>query len=125
MESSWVGETLQALIRTTDAAPWAITSTGYLGTAFSEAASWATAAAERIHPLDSSHSAAWALGAGICAGSSSILTAASAGIILHEESRRFKDGKHVITFRRYLAFGLGFSLFMLAFYTVYFSLVRF
>ncbi|HPM79675.1 MAG TPA: SLC13 family permease, partial [Candidatus Anammoximicrobium sp.] len=125
MEASWVGETLQAVIRDSGPSPWAITTTGYLGTMFSEAASWATAAAERIHPLDNSHTAAWALGGGICAGSSSILTAASAGIILHEESRRFKEGKHAVTFRRYLAFGLASSLFMLAFYTFYFSFFPF
>lgn len=125
MEASWVGETLQKAIRDSGASPWAITTTGYFGTLLSEAASWATAAAGRIHPLDGSHTAAWSLGGGICAGSSSILTAASAGIILHEESRRFKDGKHAITFRRYLGFGLAFSLFMLVFYTTWYSVVRF
>jgi Na+/H+ antiporter NhaD/arsenite permease-like protein len=101
-----------------------IAITGYLGTMFTEAASWATAVAHQIHGGGfTEHRAAWALGGGICAGSSSIITAASAGIILAEESRRFKE-PHAITFRRYLPFGLGFSLFMLVFYSVYFSLVH-
>jgi hypothetical protein len=43
-------------------------------------------------------------------------TAASAGIILAEESQRLNDPEHAITFQRYLAFGLSFSLFMLLFY---------
>jgi Na+/H+ antiporter NhaD/arsenite permease-like protein len=77
-----------------------------------------------IQQLDPSHAAAWALGGGICAGSSSLVTAASAGIILAEESQRFNDPEHAITFRRYLAFGLPFSLFMLIFYATYFTFVR-
>jgi Na+/H+ antiporter NhaD/arsenite permease-like protein len=124
VEQSWIGETLQDMIERSGAAPWAITVTGYLGTTFTEAASWVSAAATRIHPLDQSHTAAWALGAGICAGSSSIVTAASAGIILSTESRRFGPD-HEISFRRYLAFGLPFSLFMLLFYSVYFSVLRY
>lgn len=124
-----MGYTLQQQIVATDGAPWAIAITGYLGTMFTEAASWATAASSRIHALGNtpgleiahSHAAAWALGGGICAGSSSLITAASAGIILAEESSRFKDEKHTITFRRYLPFGLAFSLFMLVFYAIYFT----
>ena len=77
-----------------------------------------------IYAANPSHAAAWALGGGICAGSSSLVTAASAGIILAEESGRFNDPEHAITFKRYLAFGLPFSLFMLLFYSVYFSFVR-
>jgi Na+/H+ antiporter NhaD/arsenite permease-like protein len=131
-EYSWVGYMLQRQIIATNAAPWAIAITGYLGTMFTEAASWATAASQQIYALGNqpeleiarSHAAAWALGGGICAGSSSLITAASAGIILAEESGRFKDEKHVITFRRYLPFGLSFSLFMLVFYAVYFTLIR-
>lgn len=130
-EHSWVGYMLQHQIRQTEAAPWAIAITGYLGTMFTEAASWATAASDQIYSLNDtpelakaaqSHAAAWALGGGICAGSSSLVTAASAGIILAEESGRFKDDKHTITFRRYLPFGLAFSAFMLVFYAVYFTI---
>lgn len=130
-EQSWVGHVLREQILATKAAPWAIAITGYLGTTFTEAASWATAASGQIYALGDqpglelarSHAAAWALGGGICAGSSSIVTAASAGIILAEESGRFKDEKHVITFRKYLPFGLSFSLFMLVFYALYFTFV--
>lgn len=127
--NSWIGDELQALIRSTapaeqEAQPWAISLTGYLGTMFTEAASWATLASEKIHATSISHSAAWALGGGICAGSSSLVTAASAGVILAEESGRFKDA-HAITFRRYLPFGLTFSAFMLIFYSAFFTLFRF
>ena len=52
------------------------------------------------------------------------MTAASAGIILAEESARFRDPNHMITFRSYLPFGLAFSLGMLVFYAVYFTIVR-
>lgn len=125
VEHSWIGAILQRLITDAGAAPWSLAITGYLGTTFTEAASWATAAAARIYPLNESHTAAWSLGGGICAGSSSILTAASAGIILWEESRRQKDPRHFITFGRYLPFGVLFSLLMLLFYCLYFSLRRF
>jgi Na+/H+ antiporter NhaD/arsenite permease-like protein len=121
---SWIGTSLQEQLVAAQAAPWVIAVTGYFGTTFTEAASWATAVSNSIYQLDQSHAAAWALGGGICAGSSSLVTAASAGIILAEESQRFKDPEHAITFRRYLAFGLPFSLFMLAFYSIYFTLVR-
>jgi Na+/H+ antiporter NhaD/arsenite permease-like protein len=121
---SWIGNTLYQQLIAAKAAPWVIAVTGYFGTTFTEAASWATAVSESIHQLDPSHAAAWALGGGICAGSSSLVTAASAGIILAEESQRFNDPDHAITFRRYLAFGLPFSFFMLAFYALYFTFVR-
>jgi Na+/H+ antiporter NhaD/arsenite permease-like protein len=124
-EHSWIGTTLQRLIQDSGAAPWAIAVTGYLGTTFTEAASWATAAASHIFPLNPSRTAAWSLGGGICAGSSSILTAASAGIILWAESRRQKDPHHVISFGRYLPFGILFSLLMLVFYIVYFTIRRY
>ena len=52
------------------------------------------------------------------------MTAASAGIILAEESQQFNDPDHTITFRKYLAFGLPFSLFMLVFYATYFTFVK-
>lgn len=125
VEHSWIGMVLQKVIQGTHAAPWAIALTGTLGTISTEAASWATVAAARIFPLDSSHTAAWALGSGICAGSSAIVTAASAGIILCEESRKFQDPKHEITFRNYLVFGLPIALFMLLFYICYFSIFRY
>ena len=121
---SWIGSTLYQQLIAAKAAPWVIAVTGYFGTTFTEAASWATAVSQSIHQLDSSHAAAWALGGGICAGSSSLVTAASAGIILAEESQRFNDPEHAITFRRYLAFGLPFSLFMLVFYASYFTVFR-
>jgi Na+/H+ antiporter NhaD/arsenite permease-like protein len=121
---SWIGAMLHEQLIAAKAAPWIIAVTGYFGTTFTEAASWATAVSHAIQQLDPSHAAAWALGGGICAGSSSLVTAASAGIILAEESQRFNDPEHAITFRRYLAFGLPFSLFMLIFYAVYFSIFR-
>jgi Na+/H+ antiporter NhaD/arsenite permease-like protein len=125
IEHSWIGHYLQQLIVHAGASKWAIVLTGYFGTSFTEAASWATVAAGQIYPLDQSHSAAWALGGGICAGSSSIVTAASAGIILCQETTRVGDSDDHITFGRYLPFGIGFSLVMLAFYSVYFSLIQF
>ena len=124
---SWIGATLYEQLLAAKGTPWltAVTTvTGYFGTMFTEAASWATAVSEPIQHLDPGHAAAWALGGGICAGSSSLVTAASAGIILAEESQRFNDPEHAITFRRYLAFGLPFSFFMLIFYAVYFSVFR-
>jgi Na+/H+ antiporter NhaD/arsenite permease-like protein len=126
---SWIGAKLQELIESTssegsEAQPWAICLTGYIGTMFTEAASWATLASKTIQVSSPSHSAAWALGGGICAGSSSLVTAASAGVILAEESGRFKEA-HAITFSRYVLFGVGFSLFMLLFYSTYFSLIRY
>ncbi len=121
---SWIGHILYQQLIAAQAAPWVIAMTGYFGTTFTEAASWATAVSHSIQQLDPSHAAAWALGGGICAGSSSLVTAASAGIILAEESKRFNDPEHAITFRRYLAFGLPFSLFMLIFYSIYFTLFR-
>ena len=124
VSNSWIGATLYQQLIAAKAAPWVISVTGYFGTTFTEAASWATAVSGPIHGLDASHAAAWALGGGICAGSSSLVTAASAGIILAEESGRFNDPEHAITFKRYLAFGLPFSLFMLVFYAVYFTIFR-
>lgn len=124
VSQSWIGHELYAQLIAAKAAPWVIATTGYLGTMFTEAASWATAVSKSIHGLDSSHAAAWALGGGICAGSSSLVTAASAGIILAEESGRFNDPEHAITFKRYIIFGVPFSLFMLVFYSAYFTIVR-
>lgn len=121
---SWIGKSLYDQLIAAQAQPWIIAVTGYFGTMFTEAASWATAVSQSIHTLDPSHASAWALGGGICAGSSSLVTAASAGIILAEESQRFNDPEHAITFKRYIAFGVPFSLFMLFFYAAYFTIFR-
>ena len=121
---SWIGYVLNQQLLASHGATWVISTTGYFGTTFTEAASWATAVSGSIHAANPSHAAAWALGGGICAGSSSLVTAASAGIILAEESGRFNDPEHAITFQRYLAFGLPFSLFMLVFYATYFTFVH-
>lgn len=122
--NSWIGHSLHEQLIASHAAPAMIAVTGYFGTMFTEAASWATAVSGPIHGLSPSHNAAWALGGGICAGSSSLVTAASAGIILAEESKRFNDTEHTITFSRYLYFGVPFSLFMLLFYSLYFTFVH-
>jgi len=124
VERSWIGDSLQALVANSGAAPWSIALSGYFGTTFTEAASWASAASARIYPLAPSHADAWALGGGICAGSSSILTAASAGIILAMESRRAKDPTHEMTFGRYLGLSIPFSIFMLGVYIAVFSIWR-
>jgi Na+/H+ antiporter NhaD/arsenite permease-like protein len=121
LSNSEVGSLLQSGIASTGGAPWAILLASYVGTLMSEAASWAAAAAPLTHAVNPSHGGAWALGAGICAGSSSILTAASAGIILWTQTKRF-DG-HAITFRAYLPFGLLASFAMLAFYGIAFSIM--
>ena len=123
-----IGTFLQGTIENTQTspghvAPAAVLVTGYLGTMFTEAASWVTAVGGPIQKLDPSHVSAWALGAGICAGSSSLVTAASAGVVLAEESSRFRDPEHAVTFRSYLPFGIGFSLLMLAFYALWFTFV--
>lgn len=123
VEHSWIGHSLHTAVQAFGAAPWSIAVTGYLGTMFTEAASWASAAASAIHPLDGSHASAWALGAGICAGSSSLVTAASAGIILSQESRRFKAEGHAVSFRTYLPFGLLWSVSMLMTYILILSAI--
>jgi Na+/H+ antiporter NhaD/arsenite permease-like protein len=111
---SALGAMLEELIQSSGGETWAIAMSSYIGTMFTEAASWAAAAAPITHSANSSNAAAWALGGGICAGSSSLLTAASAGIILWTESRRFPG--HAVEFRDYLPFGLCASLLMLCFY---------
>ncbi len=123
---SSIGAFLHEQIETTQTspghvAPAAVLVTGYFGTMFTEAASWVTAVGASIQKLDPSHVSAWALGAGICAGSSSLVTAASAGVVLAEESGRFKDPEHAVTFRSYLGFGIGFSLAMLGIYALWFT----
>jgi len=101
---------------------WAIAAASYVGTLFTEAASWATAVAPIIHTAAPTHTAAWALGAGICAGSSSLVTAASAGIILTHETQDNKEEARV-TFGSYLPFGLCFSLGMLIYYIIVLSIL--
>jgi Na+/H+ antiporter NhaD/arsenite permease-like protein len=114
--SSWIKE----IITKTNGSIFSIAATSYLGTLLTEAASWASASANTIHQISSLKSGAWALGGGICAGSSSILTAASAGILLNTISRELGEE---LTFKDYLFFGLLFSFFMLLFYTGWFSLI--
>ena len=99
-----------------------IVITSFFGTLFTEAASWASAAAPIVHKLNNSPQAAWALGAGICAGSSSLVTAASAGIILTNETKdNEKDYK--ITFSKYIPYGLGISALMVLYYIITLSLL--
>jgi Na+/H+ antiporter NhaD/arsenite permease-like protein len=114
VDQSAVGDHLKAFVQSTGGAPWAIALSAYAGTAVTEAASWASAVARATHLVNPSHAGAWALGGGICAGSSALLTSASAGIILLTESRRFKG--HEVTFGTYMGFGLATSISMLAFY---------
>jgi Na+/H+ antiporter NhaD/arsenite permease-like protein len=51
-----------------------------------------------------------------------LITAASAGLILWAESRRFPG--HEVTFGKYLVFGLPASLAMLVFYIVFLTFVH-
>lgn len=101
---------------------WSIATASYLGTLLTEAASWATAVSPIIQASAPTHAAAWALGAGVCAGSSSLVTAATAGIILTRETRDNSDDARV-TFGSYLLFGLTFSLVMLGYYIIVLSIV--
>src|SRR5205823_3444419 len=57
---SWIGNLLHEQLIAAKAAPWGIAVTGYFGTTFTEAASWATAVSSSIFKLDPSHAAAWA-----------------------------------------------------------------
>jgi hypothetical protein len=50
---SWIGKTLYDQLIAANAAPWVIAVTGYFGTTFTEAASWATAVSHPIQQLDS------------------------------------------------------------------------
>jgi Na+/H+ antiporter NhaD/arsenite permease-like protein len=121
VDRSGIGLFLRAFVELTHAAPWAIAISSYFGTAFTEAASWAAAVAPTTFKANSSHAAAWALGGGICAGSSSLITAASAGIILATESKQFHG--HAVKFGTYLNFGLIVSIAMLSFYSFYFTFI--
>lgn len=97
------------------AAVWLIIIISYFGTLFTEAASWASAAAPIVHGISSSPKTAWALGAGICAGSSSLITAATAGIILLNETKG-NEKEEKMTFKQYLFTGLVFSSLMIGYY---------
>lgn len=101
---------------------WAIVLTSYFGTLLTEAASWASATAPIIHAQASTHASAWALGSGIFAGSSSLITAASAGIILTNETKDNPEHSK-ITFGSYVFFGLLFSVSILVYYIIVLSLL--
>lgn len=101
---------------------FAITGISYIGTLLTEAASWASAAAPIVYAHNSSHLGAWALGAGIFSGSSSLVTAASAGIILTQETKNLPKGDQ-INFGSYVKFGLAFSLLILIFYSIVLSFI--
>mgnify|MGYP001565700455 CR=1 FL=1 len=117
-----IGIVIQNWLLKSSMSVWAIASASYLGTLLTEAASWASAAAPLIHSQAPSHLAAWALGSGIFAGSSSLVTAASAGIILTQETKNNPvDSK--ISFGSYVVFGILFSLFMLGYYIMILSLL--
>jgi Na+/H+ antiporter NhaD/arsenite permease-like protein len=121
VDQSALGDHLRLFVQSMSGAPWAIALSSFLGTAVTEAASWAAAVAHTTHDANPSHAGAWALGSGICAGSSALLTSASAGIILLTESRRFRG--HEVNFSAYMGFGLAGSILMLAFYILCFSLI--
>lgn len=117
-----IGEWLKEILFSNSAPVWLIAVASYFGTLLTEAASWANAASPIVNAVDISHRAAWALGGGICAGSSSLVTAASAGVILmHETEDNEKNSR--ITFGSYIKFGLPFSLFMLLYYVVILNLL--
>ena len=107
---------LKSWLQNLQAPVWAIALISYVGTLLTEAASWASAAAPSVYDLDHSHKAAWALGAGICAGSSSLVTAASAGILLVKQTKQTPE--HAVTFGGYLKFGLPVSGLMLLYYYI-------
>lgn len=117
-----IGEDIRVWLEGAGMSIWAIAAASYLGTLFTEAASWATAVSPIIHASAPTHAAAWALGAGICAGSSSLVTAASAGIILTRETKDNKEDAQV-TFGSYLLFGLCVSLGMLSYYIIVLSII--
>jgi len=112
-----IGKIIEGLLQANTGNIYPILALSYLGTLSTEAASWATATSPLIFKFFPTHLGAWALGAGICAGSSSLLTAASAGIILaHQTSTYEKDSR--VDFATYIKFGIPFSLFMLLFYAI-------
>jgi len=112
---------LSAWLKDTHASVWSVCFISYLGTLFTEAASWANAASSIVYQFDTTHRAAWALGGGICAGSSSLVTAASAGILLLKQTEQNPTESRV-TFASYWKFGICFSLLMLLYYTIVLNL---
>lgn len=112
---------VESLLKTNIKSITPILILSYLGTLSTEAASWATAVSPIVYKIFPNHLGAWALGAGICAGSSSLITAASAGIILAHQTSNYEENSKV-DFPTYLKIGLPFSLFMLLFYSIVLSL---
>jgi Na+/H+ antiporter NhaD/arsenite permease-like protein len=110
-----IGSQLHDLLQNGGGRVSVIVLTSYFGTLFTEAASWASATSPIVHLLNNSSQAAWALGAGICAGSSSLVTAATAGIILANETKDNEEG-YKITFSKYIPYGFGISAFMVLYY---------
>lgn len=112
-----IGKLIEGFLQTNTSSIYPVLALSYLGTLSTEAASWATATSPLVFNLFPTHLGAWALGAGIAAGSSSLITAASAGIILaHQTSTYEKDSR--VDFATYIKFGIPFSLFMLLFYAI-------
>jgi Na+/H+ antiporter NhaD/arsenite permease-like protein len=101
-----------------------IVLTSYFGTMLTEAASWAAAASPMVYEHSQTHLAAWALGGGICAGSSSALTAATAGILLTQVTKDCSKDE-AISFSSYFWFGLGVSLLMLGYYIGVFAALNY
>ncbi len=110
-----IGPQIQEFLLSNNMSIWSIAISSYFGTLFTEAASWAIVASPLIHEINQNHEAAWALGGGISAGSSSILTAATAGVILLNETAGEEDAFRM-TFGKYVLFGLSFSSLMLIMY---------
>lgn len=108
---------IEGFLQTNINSIYPILAISYLGTLATGAASWAAAIAPLVFKIFPTHLGAWALGAGICAGSSSIITAASAGVILAYQTSAFGKGSKV-DFATYIKFGIPFSLFMLLFYSI-------
>jgi Na+/H+ antiporter NhaD/arsenite permease-like protein len=119
-----VGARLQGFLASSGSQVWRVAAVSYIGTLLTEAASWASAASRIVFSAAPSHGAAWALGGGICAGSSSLTTAASAGILLVRETK-YLPPEDRITFGTYLWFGLAASLVMLAYYIVVLTIWKF
>lgn len=113
---------LVSLLVKYDSNIWTIAGISYVGTLLTGAASWAAAAAPLVHNLSNNHASAWALGSGIFAGSSSLITAASAGIILSQETQNNTEDTKV-TFGKYVGFGLLFSIGILFYYILILSLL--
>lgn len=91
--------------------------TAYLLTAGISADGAAATLAPLVHTLSGgSMLSAWQLACGICAGSSTLLIAASAGPIINSVSR---NAGHELTFREYMKFGLPFSLLMMILYLAF------